>query len=215
MQKIQIKPQPDIAQIRCEGNSMYPTLRDGDILFVDSQCVVRTGDIVVYSAVGGRRIVHRLIGIRKPGLIIQGDNNRLPDSGLIARRQLLGKVRFGFRGRKSFACQSGWCGLLWFGLLQLRIQLGYGLFSAGRSLYRLIADRVYFCRFFGRTEAIGEYVAGMDGAILVTVAGRTAARRNSCGEWRIYFPYRLLFSERELQKKRPFPLPEKDAADYR
>lgn len=199
MQKMH-KLYADILQVRCEGNSMFPTLRNDDILFADRQANVRAGDIVVYSAADGRQIVHRLIAIREQGLLIQGDNNCLPDTGFIGREQLLGKVLFGFRGRKTINCPNGKAGMLRFRLLQTRIQAKYHGKNLCRGLYRLVTDRLFFCRFFGDIDVVAELSFKITGEVFVTVAGRVAARRTAVGDWSIWFPYRLLFDEQTLKK---------------
>ncbi|MFA6074710.1 MAG: signal peptidase I [Negativicutes bacterium] len=148
IQKIQ-NPHPDISQVICEGNSMFPTLRNGDILFADRQAKVRAGDIVVYSTADGQRIVHRLVAHCESGLLTQGDNNRLPDSDLVSKEQVLGKILFGFRGRKTINCKNGKTGMLRFRLFQTRVQAKYHGFIVCRWLYRLLFDEQTlkkFCR---------------------------------------------------------------------
>lgn len=65
-----------------KGRSMFPLLREGDIIFIlrCSPEEIRTGDVVIYrSRYGGRLIIHRVIDIKyKDGVryfVTKGDNN--------------------------------------------------------------------------------------------------------------------------------------------
>ena len=86
---------------RAEGWSMYPTLRDGDILTIvpTNAEEAQVGDIVLCQAAGPRPMVHRLV--RKAGgqVITRGD--RLPhDDAPVAAADLLGRVIQAERGDK-------------------------------------------------------------------------------------------------------------------
>jgi signal peptidase I len=67
----------------CEvkGNSMYPVLRDHDIVVVKETALdsLRMGNILVYRAANGAYIVHRFIGKGDRGILyIRGDGYNLP-----------------------------------------------------------------------------------------------------------------------------------------
>ena len=67
------------------GNSMEPTYRSGDLVFVESASDYAVGDIVAYRVpsgeVGeGHVIVHRIVdGDASSGFVVRGDNNNAPD----------------------------------------------------------------------------------------------------------------------------------------
>lgn len=70
------------------GNSMYPLLREGDIIIIERKdpSEIKIGDIVVYRSLRGGLIVHRVTEI----IVVdetyyfktKGDNNSLDDSFL-------------------------------------------------------------------------------------------------------------------------------------
>ncbi len=67
------------------GYSMYPLLREGDLVFAykPKPQDIRVGDIIIYKGVRGNLVIHRVIGIRKYHgeyyYITMGDNNPGPD----------------------------------------------------------------------------------------------------------------------------------------
>lgn len=72
----------------------------GDLLFVTAPDNINVGDIVIYQK-GSITVVHRVVQISGSGseatYMTKGDNpntNSAPDSGLRAKSELLGKVRF-------------------------------------------------------------------------------------------------------------------------
>jgi signal peptidase I len=93
---------------RVGGVSMFPTLRDGDVVVIQPVELnsVSVGDIIVYGppcSSSGDDIIHRVVQIRTDGLITQGDNrgtNPYTDqrSGIayrpITQQCLIGKVLF-------------------------------------------------------------------------------------------------------------------------
>lgn len=90
-------------RIRMHGYSMFPTLKAGDIGFVEN-CApenLKTGDIVVFKA-HGKLIAHRLISIIKHENIIsyvaKGDKNLHADAPF-TNEALLGKISSFERGK--------------------------------------------------------------------------------------------------------------------
>ncbi|MFB0564455.1 MAG: signal peptidase I [Candidatus Aminicenantaceae bacterium] len=82
-------------RFRARGFSMFPFIKDGDVITVDSLSggKPRLGDVLVYVNPRTRKIVvHRMIGKRRDCYIIKGDNT--PDSdGIIPRENILGRVK--------------------------------------------------------------------------------------------------------------------------
>lgn len=70
------------------GNSMYPLLREGDIIILSKRdpSEIKIGDIIVYKSLKGNLIVHRVINIVSSNGIYyfqtKGDNNYLDDKFL-------------------------------------------------------------------------------------------------------------------------------------
>ncbi|MBF0550102.1 MAG: signal peptidase I [Deltaproteobacteria bacterium] len=89
------------------GVSMYPVFQEGDRLIFRRQKTYRRGDIIAYLEPGGDRyIIHRIIAVStspqplsgnpQPGtdqvMRTAGDNNPEPDSYLVDRSRILGRI---------------------------------------------------------------------------------------------------------------------------
>lgn len=66
---------------RVDGISMYPTLREGDVVIIEPARIssISVNDIIVYGppcSAAGQEIIHRVVQITRQGLITQGDNRR-------------------------------------------------------------------------------------------------------------------------------------------
>uniref|UniRef100_A0A7J3Y060 Signal peptidase I n=1 Tax=Thermogladius calderae TaxID=1200300 RepID=A0A7J3Y060_9CREN len=74
--------QPTLAVV--EGSSMYPLLREGDLVFAyrPPPAHIRVGDIIIYR-VFNKLIIHRVIDVKIVNgdyyYVTQGDNNPIPD----------------------------------------------------------------------------------------------------------------------------------------
>ncbi|ADI32280.1 signal peptidase I [Staphylothermus hellenicus] len=68
-----------------KGYSMFPILREGDIVFAyrPSPNEIRVGDIIIYKGLNGELIIHRVIKViingNKYYYVTKGDNNPFPD----------------------------------------------------------------------------------------------------------------------------------------
>ncbi len=68
-----------------EGYSMFPLLRQGDLVFAykPQPRDIHVGDIVIYRGYGGELIIHRVIAVKTRNgnyyYVTKGDNNRGPD----------------------------------------------------------------------------------------------------------------------------------------
>ena len=83
----------DMPIVAVASNSMEPVLHKGDLLFVTGVKNPDIGDIVIYNRPDvSYTIVHRIIKKTKDGYIIKGDNNNVPDSGIVKKNQITGKV---------------------------------------------------------------------------------------------------------------------------
>lgn len=77
--------------IRCSGDSMYPNIKDGDVMFIDrSDCELKDGEVYVVR-MGEEVFVKRLF--RVPGKILaKSDNETYPAFDLDADFEILGRV---------------------------------------------------------------------------------------------------------------------------
>lgn len=87
------------------GNSMWPTLRLNDEVFIMSSDSYSRGDILLFDA-GERLIVHRLLKVTPMACYItKGDNRRVPDAE-ISFDQIIGCVTAIKRNGQTFPIQT-------------------------------------------------------------------------------------------------------------
>ena len=81
-------------RFKASGVSMYPTIRNGDIITISSLkgLKLKPGDIVAFRHPTGEKLaVHRIISIGSDSCLIRGDNSPDPD-GLVRESDILGLV---------------------------------------------------------------------------------------------------------------------------
>jgi len=77
------------------GRSMFPTLRQGDLVILEAgrKRPIRRGDVIVYSRPGETsHIVHRVEAAVGDGFLTRGDGSRAPDDWIVTRDQIRGRV---------------------------------------------------------------------------------------------------------------------------
>ena len=91
-------------RFRAGGSSMAPFIRDGDVILVsplrdDSPGV---GEVVAFLHPETEKlVVHRVIGRREAGCLIQGDNAEGRTADLVSPRNVLGRVTRVERGGRN------------------------------------------------------------------------------------------------------------------
>ena len=78
-------------KIKVVGDSMYPTLKNGEVVNCSASPVYQVGDIIVYQS-GEDFVVHRIIGKFLGFYIIKGDHNNIVDPDLVTKNRILCKV---------------------------------------------------------------------------------------------------------------------------
>ncbi len=81
-----------------KGTSMEPKFHTGDLAVVRTQDRYNVGDIVAYripkgTAGAGQMVIHRIIGHRHGGYLLQGDNRTTPDTWNPTNREIVGRYR--------------------------------------------------------------------------------------------------------------------------
>ena len=77
------------------GNSMEPTLHQGDLVVARAGQPAAVGDIMAYrSSRTGQQVLHRVIGRSEDRFILKGDNNSWIDSSQPTDADLIGKFWF-------------------------------------------------------------------------------------------------------------------------
>lgn len=80
--------------VRISGNSMYPTFKEGDIVYVKAMPYYNIDDIVVVNEIDSK-FIHRILKIRYKGkekyYLTKGDNNTFLDRWY-REKNIIGKV---------------------------------------------------------------------------------------------------------------------------
>ncbi len=146
------------------GTSMYPTLRNLDILSIlhyESSLDIGRGDVIVFrSRASHRMIVHRVIAIEIEGVRTRGDNMGIDDSSLTLFNQIIGKVDFLDRGLKCLPVNGGFPGMITHYVSKLRRKLYYfrKLKSWANSLIYIINNSKLVKSFLTQNDEIRTYV---------------------------------------------------------
>ena len=77
------------------GNSMYPTIKDGENVKIIKYQNIKIGDIIAYYLENNSEckiIVHRVIFLRTKYVLTKGDNNKYIDPLRVPYENILGKV---------------------------------------------------------------------------------------------------------------------------
>lgn len=88
-----------LAIITARGDSMKPTIEDGDLLLVDTSAGVNTDAIFVFS-VSDQLFVKRLQRLPDGSVLAISDNQRYKDYPLTPQTNILGKIVFIWHGEK-------------------------------------------------------------------------------------------------------------------
>jgi len=126
------------------GMSMYPTLRNLDILAISpiERKDIHRGDIVVFkSPISGRMISHRVVALNNDNLSTVGDNMNAPDSAVAKYDSVVGRIEYLDRGLKSIPVRNGFAGLLSHYILRTRKRiLG---FARLKSILQSVKNRFF------------------------------------------------------------------------
>jgi len=83
-------PMPIVSVV---SGSMEPVLYRGDLIILVAPNNLKLRDVVIYQRSDmSETIIHRIIEEKDGGYIIKGDNNAIPDPGIVRKNQILGKV---------------------------------------------------------------------------------------------------------------------------
>ncbi len=117
-----------------QGESMVPTLRRGDVVFVlpyvaGFSSEPRAGEVIVFErrGEGGKpeKVIHRVVKVTSRGFITKGDGNAFEDSGVVRREKLEGIVPQ--IGGRVFKIPGLGALILYVGSSKLRSSLALGL----------------------------------------------------------------------------------------
>jgi len=155
-------------RFQAKGKSMFPAIRDGDILNVElvNDQKIRLGDVIFYRASDERMVAHRVIKrifkSNKLILITKGDSNT--DRGQeVNLEDILGRVKVIERGRHRINVAVGFGRLInvFYGKASLLIiilkQIGSSLlrFVQGFQVYRQLTRRFFKKQVLYQVESSG------------------------------------------------------------
>jgi signal peptidase I len=126
----------------CVGFSMMPTLRPMDLLEVVSYngSSIRPGDVVVFFAKGKRhKVAHRVVSVGHGNVITKGDNNSKVDTDPIPSKDIVGRVVYSIRGKKTLCVYGGSRGQLRGSIFSTKQLLDRALSSLLRPAYHRLA----------------------------------------------------------------------------
>ncbi|MBI4244738.1 MAG: S24/S26 family peptidase [Planctomycetes bacterium] len=82
---------PGLSAVKVIGESMYPVIKEGDILYIINTKNIDEGDIVVFQK-GDMQIAHRVVKISGDSITTKPDSQLENDPYTVSYDELLGKV---------------------------------------------------------------------------------------------------------------------------
>lgn len=160
------------------GNSMSGTFKDSDLLWIEvvGLKTVHPGDVVIFrKAVKSETstiTVHRVRKKSVLGVVTQGDNHLLPDTGLVNTQNLIGRVTFVQRDGKLYPVWNGVAGRVW----SVSLRLWRSIAPVAGWPYRFLRD-VGVVRLLWQPRVESMHLTTEDGPLVkYTCGGRTVAR---------------------------------------
>ena len=186
------------------GNSMFPTLKTGDILRMVpyKEGAVRIGDVVVFHSPYGRTpIVHRVVSVDKKGIKTKGDNKIAIDDCILQSNDIIGRVVSAQRGKKEVKILDGFPGRIYASTLEAGKRMDMVVSTILRPAYRWLTQTGIFRKLFSRwihTQVLC-FKSG-DGVEMQLQLGRRIIGRRLPGQnrWYIRRPFRLFVDEHTL-----------------
>lgn len=189
--------------IVCVGNSMYPTLRVLDVLYVQPYVgrKISRGDVIVFQASQGRKVTHRIVSITSRGILTRGDNNRDIDIGIIQSCDVLGQVVRVRRNKKLLRVRGGLFGQLIGYICRISLMIKYHFIYVLRPAYDVVSKSGVFRLWL--PARLRPYVLSFsrpEGKELQVLMGNkiVGIYNTNKEKWIIKPPYRLFVDELSL-----------------
>jgi len=186
---------------------MNPTLKPGDGLELYTYmgpAEIRVGDVIAYPHPSRTvDVVHRIIEIRRDGVITRGDNNNRIDPYTVRFEDIIGKVIAAKRKNRLIPVKGGKTGFYIHKLMLLRKYfMLYGLTPLS-FFSDIIAASGIFNIFHPVFKLRIIHINGEYQRQLILVSGNRAIGRQlpGSGEWQIRFPYKYFINKRRLGKQ--------------
>lgn len=180
---------PDLRQGGCDlkwipfvGHSMSPTLKTGDLLYVDTSPgrKIRPGDIIVFRPQADVGLVaHRVFQVGSQcGYSTLADSNSLPDDWMVSEESILGRVILVRRNNRMLTPLGGRLGVMRQQALRLRRVVVHTLFNLLRAVFLSMARFRIFPMIARRlpTRVVWYSKAGGGGELHLFVGNRLVGR---------------------------------------
>jgi len=186
----------------CDGPSMQPTLRSGDILQISPYRGkrIRRADIIVFQHPRRNHpVAHRVVMISPLGIKTRGDNNFSRDALDIPPENVLGRVVSFNRGNINYQVPSGFFGEICLAKVKAGVLINKSFSLLLGPGYRWLGERgiiFRFTRLFLQPRQIK--IQGKSGEERYLVFGKLIVARLPPGErkWRIRKPFRLFIDKK-------------------
>jgi signal peptidase I len=186
------------------GSSMYPTFINGDRLTFDRRSRITSGDIIVYAEPEGERyIIHRVIGIQGNQVQTAGDTNQSPDSYLLDRQKVVGKVIMRNRLTKATKVRGGIIGIIQYRYWQPLLWRIIHLFKQKTICYEFLARHTIPGKLlspFLRVQLVVLIKDGKDEIQLFLNEHYAGVRKGADRPWVVRPPFRLFINPNQLQE---------------
>lgn len=195
------------------GCSMKPTLIDGDLVEVhpyDQRTVVQVGDIIYYQLSGvSKAIIHRVIRVTPAGVIARGDNNSFDDIEPIPSKFILGQVTAAWRGSRRRKIVGGRRGMAYYKSHHILLAFVGVIIPILRPFCQILVrwNIIAHCLPQRFRPKVVKFNGGKENYLRLVWLKRVIGEFDfNLRRWKIYHPFRLLFSEKiisfyELQQR--------------
>ncbi|MCP5052175.1 MAG: SynChlorMet cassette protein ScmC [bacterium] len=208
----ELQPENQTLQIVYSGPSMNPTLREPDLLSVESYegRPIKCGDVIYFkSPENDHNVVHRVIGIASKGICTRGDNNAVEDPYILQPDDVTGRVSEARRRTRPRRIAGGYRGVL-IGYYNNRIRRIFILIVLRllHGLYEDLANAGLFRKLlpFKFRPRVYVFKSGKSSFFKLLMGKRVIGNYNEKRQqWLIKRPYRLFINKAELpdpQKKK-------------
>ncbi len=187
-----------------KGPSMNPLLYSPDVLHVVpyGDRSIRRGDVVVFHPPDAEsNIVHRVVSVTGEEIRTKGDNNGHPDSWVLKREHIIGRVYWIERGDTKIRIYGGLAGKAQAVTLKLFRTLYSCAVRLLRPLYMCLAQNRVLKRWFTRRSAMRIISLNRpDGEELQLLMGQRVIGRRPAGQrfWLIRRPFMLFVDKTSL-----------------
>ncbi len=206
------------------GNSMRPTIKEGDTLSVApvDAASFQPGDVIVFTAGKNKHVVtHRIVSVREKGLVTKGDNNLSTDKKVVPFNRVVGLVEYVDRGAVLRRVKGGRGGRTTAVLIAAKLRIMKGTLKlikpAVSTLFLVKAVRRTTALLMGfrmgRASERKKYrvyrYKNKNGVRLTLFYGKRVigTLEPNANRWRLKQPYRLFIDDSDL----PTPKIEKSA----